>query len=507
MWPFRKKTAPAPEPEQQEPGGFFTTDLGPLVKLPSRPEMIARSVQVAAPAGVAMDSASTLKASLSDSAIPDAQLFWFASQGFIGYTACALIAQHWLVDKACSMTGRDAIRMGYEIDGADERVLDALKKADKRHGINATMREFIHMGRVFGVRVAIFKVQSTDPEYYEKPFNLDGVAPGSYRGIAQVDPYWVIPELDAGALANPDSLHFYEPAFYRIGSQRYHRSHLAIYIPHPVADMLKPTYQYGGVSVPQRIYERVYAAERTANEAPQLAMTKRLTGLNVSDAALANPEALGEKLQEWIAYRDNYGVKVMGEGEAISQFDTALGDLDTVIMSQYQLVAAIANVPATKLLGTVPKGFNSTGDYELETYRNELESIQANDLTPLLERHHALVMRSEIAPRLKIEPVPTTVDWRALDSPTAAEWATINKTRAETDQILVNTGAIDGLDIRRRVAADKDSDYYGLKEDDLLLEEPDGPEGEVQREATGMGGEAAAGAIQGPPPAPVSSSV
>ncbi len=35
-------------------------------------------------------------------------------------------------------------------------------------------------------------------------------------------------------------------------------------------------YNYFGVSVPERIYERVYASERTANEAPQLAMTKRL---------------------------------------------------------------------------------------------------------------------------------------------------------------------------------------------------------------------------------------
>lgn len=507
MWPFKKQAVQDAEP-RQESAGFFSTDLGPLLKLPSRTKMLARSLQVAMPSGgVAMDSAVSLKAGLSDSSMPDAQLFWYASQGFIGYTACALIAQHWLVDKACSMTGRDAIRQGYEIGGADENVLEALKKADKRHGINATMREFINMGRVFGVRVAIFKVDSTDPEYYEKPFNFDGVTPGSYRGIAQVDPYWVTPELDAGSLSSPDSLHFYQPTFYRIGTQRYHRSHLAIYIPHPVADLLKPSYQYGGVSVPQRIYERVYASERTANEAPQLAMTKRLTGLNVSDAALANPEKLAEKLEEWIAYRDNYGVKVLGDGEVLSQFDTALGDLDTVIMSQYQLVAAIANVPATKLLGTVPKGFNSTGDYELETYRNELESIQSNDLTDFLERHHALVMRSEIAPRLKIEPVQTTIDWRPLDSPTAEQWATINKTKAETDVLLSQVGAIDGLDVRRRVAADKDSDHYGLAEDDLLGDLDDGEEGSVQPETPAVGGEATERPVQGISPAAVSGGV
>ena len=60
-------------------------------------------------------------------------------------------------------------------------------------------------------------------------------------------------------------------------------------------------------------------------------------------------------------------------------------------MSQYQLVAAAANVPATKLLGTTPKGFNATGEYEEASYHEELESIQANDLSRLLARHHLCV--------------------------------------------------------------------------------------------------------------------
>jgi phage-related protein (TIGR01555 family) len=480
MWPFdRKDKAPSP------PAGaasVFSTDLGPLVTRPSAAQVMQVAFKLPTACGSAMDNAPVLKPGMAGTQIPDAQLGWYASQGFIGYAACALIAQHWLADKACSMTGRDAIRQGYEINGDNPEAIELIKKADKRRGVNATMREFIHMGRVFGIRIALFKVQSTDPEYYEKPFNLDGVTPGSYQGITQVDPYWITPELDASALQDPASLYFYEPSFYRIGGQRYHRSHMAIYIPHPVADVLKPGYQYGGVSVPQRIYERVYAAERTANEAPQLAMTKRLTTFKVPDAALGNPQKVAEVLQGVIENRDNFGVWTIGPDDTVSQIDTSLADLDAVIMSQYQLVAAIANVPATKLLGTTPKGFNPTGNYEEASYREELESIQTNDLTPLLERHHALVMRSDVAPRLNIAPIQTTVDWRPLDSPTAEQWTSLNKTKAETDKVLFDTGAIDGADIRRRVAADKDSDYYGLEEEliDAGKTDEDPPEVGVQ---------------------------
>ncbi|UVE47599.1 DUF1073 domain-containing protein [Pseudomonas chlororaphis] len=482
MWPFKSK-----EPEREAPSksaSVFSTDLGPQVNRRKSANILAGAVKAPVVSGSAMDGVSALKMGIVGSVVPDAQLEWYASQGFIGYAACAIIAQHWLVDKACSQTGKDAIRNGYEINCENKDAIKAIKAADKRRNINASMREFIRMGRVFGIRVAIFKIDSTDPEFYEKPFNLDGVTPGSYRGIAQVDPYWVMPELDAAAIQDPASLKFYEPTFYQIGKQRYHRSHLAIYIPHPVADMLKPGYQYGGVSVPQRIYERVYASERTANEAPQLAMTKRLITFRVPDAALMNQEKLAAVLQDVNENMSNFGVWAIGQDDNVSQNDTSLADLDNVIMSQYQLVASIANVPATKLLGTTPKGFNATGESEAEDYREELESIQTNDLTQLLERHHAIQMRSDIAPKLGIKPLPTTVDWRPLDSPTADEWANINKTKAETDKLLFDTGAVDGMDVRRRVAGDKDSDYYGLSEE--LIDA-----GETDEEAAEVGGPAA----------------
>ena len=458
---WRKKQQPAPEAVAPEPRTLFSTDSFPMMEAAPLPTIIRQKVGVH---GEAMDSAGLTSDAMHVAGIPEAQFGWYASQGFIGYQACAILAQHWLIDKACSMPARDAVRTGYEVDAPDERIVEAIRKADKRHNIDATMREFIHMARVFGIRVAIFKVDSTDPEYYEKPFNLDGVTPGSYRGISQVDPLWMSPLLTGQSVGDPANMRFYEPTFYLINGQKYHHSHLCICTPYPVSDILKPSYQYGGISLPQRIYERVYAAERTANEAPQLAMTKRLTVFKTNMiAAVSNLSNFDNAMRRWAQWRDNYGVKIADmQDEDIQQFDTGLADLDATIMTQYQLVAAIANVPATKLLGTTPKGFNSTGDYEAASYREELESIQSNDLQRLLDRHHALVMRSEVAPALGIEPVNVTATWRPLDSPTAAEWAAIGLQKAQAAQIYASLGAIDGMDVREQLKVDKNSDYFGL---------------------------------------------
>ena len=469
MWPRKPKPEPATATEQRQ--GLFSTDFSGINPPSNQNVTVLR--QAIPNAGEAMDSAVMLSDAGQVAGIPESQFGWYASQGFIGYQACAILAQHWLIDKACSMPARDAIRQGYEINCDNAEAIEVLKKSDKRHNINGVMSEFVRMGRVFGVRVAIFRVDSTDPEYYQKPFNIDGVTRGSYRGVSQVDPFWCSPILTNSSLIDPASQRYYEPEFWLIGGTKYHRSHLAIFIPNPVSDLIKPTYQYGGVSVPQRIYERVYAAERTANEAPQLAMTKRLTVLKVNAAAFySDLQKAYNNLMEWVGLRDNFGVKVIDkENEDVSQFDVSLADLDSVIMTQYQIVAAIACVPATKLMGTTPKGFNSSGEYEEASYREELESIQTNDLTPLLERHHACALRSA-----GFDGVESSVDWNPLDSPTAEEWATINKTKADTAAVYAGIGAIDGVDVRGQITKDKTSDFYGLAEIDDSLPPTDEPE-------------------------------
>lgn len=490
---FSKPPAPpaaAPVDDTPErPASFFTTDLDTDGTLNPAQRLAALSAR-AFPATVfdskvvnadgsklatfAQDSSegdSSIKAlyRLNQVGIPEVQANWYGSQGFVGYQLCALLAQNWLINKACLIPARDAIRKGYKFtvnDGTelDPKVLDALAKANKRHRLNQNLVQFVKMGRVFGVRVAFCKVDSSDEDFYVKPFNADSITPGSYRGIVQVDPYWIIPELTSAGASDPSAIDFYEPTYWIINGKRYHKSHLIIMRGPEVADILKPSYLYGGLSVPQMIYERVYAAERTANEAPQLALTKRAMIFYTDTAkALADQGKFTDRLRTWAAFRDNYGIKIADkDGDKIEQHDTSLADLDAVIMTQYQIVAAAANIPATKLLGTAPKGFNSSGSYEEDSYHEELESLQVNDMEPLVDRHNLCVIRSEIAPRFGIAPFSVDCTWEPLDSVSSKEAADVNKTKAETDKLLVDMGAIDGGEVRARLSGDELSGHNGL---------------------------------------------
>ena len=414
--------------------------------------------------------------------LPYIQLAWYCAQGFIGYQICALISQHWLIDKIITMPARDAMRHGYEIgtsddDEIDPKIISYIKKRDKELRVKQNCVELVRFNRMFGIRIAMFVIDTEDDQFYQKPFNIDGVKPGSYRGISQIDPYWITPELDFQAGANPAAIHFYEPTWWRVNGQRIHRSHLIVLRNGQVADILKPSYLYGGVSVPQKISERVYAAERTANEAPQLALTKRTSVWKMDIAQAIAQQTLFEQKMAWFSQtRDNFGVKAIGLDDEVQQLDTSLTDFSDTIDKQYAIACAAGDCPVNKVMGTSESGMGggAAGGYDEGSYHELLESIQENDCQPLVERHHLLLMKSEIVPKFKKD-FEIEILWNPTDSPTAKEQAELNGLKATTAKTLVEAGIIDGQDGRTVLVADKDSGYTTL-EDDL----PEGIEGEPE---------------------------
>ena len=509
---------PAEEPKLRPPASAFTTDFdlegfddlmweellrksfqilpADFKKVDLEGKLTTNSVYSNAAPSIgtfAMDSPSESGAfalsSINDtgsSTIPYAQLAWYASQGFIGYQICAMLGQHWFIDKVCTIPARDAMRHGYEIgtdtdDEIDPKILAFVRKRDKAFGIKQNCVEFVRFNRMFGIRIALPVIETNDKNYYLKPFDIDTVKPDSYKGIAQIDPYWITPELDSMGAANPASIHFYEPTWWRVNGVRIHRSHLIIIRNGQVADILKPTYFYGGIPIPQKIAERVYAAERTANEAPQLALTKRTTYAKIDlTQALANFPNFIKNMNLFARLRDNFGVKFGNLTDEMQQFDTALTDLDTTIMTQYTIACGASDCPSAKVMGTSPKGgLGSEGDYDTDSYHEFLETLQMNDMQPLLERHHMLLLASEVRPKFgsKVpadwEPV---IIWNAVDTPTAKERAEINEIESRTGNNLVNSGAIDGVDERTRLEQDKDSGYNGLADREPEVEDLSGEE-------------------------------
>lgn len=467
------------QPKESTKETFATYDLPDI----NRNEYLAKSIQrthlniksIQSSGSFAMDSACCPSTDKLNNAynisapVDDIIYTFYATQCFIGFQACSVLTQNWLINKACSLPAKDAIRPNYTLNykvPADEVIdndfLTEIKDVsdDKtKYNIREVARLFAEKKRQFGQILAFPIIDGVD---YSLPFNIDAVKPNSYKGMTVVDPVWYAAELDSDAISDPSSLNYFRPTYFRMpDGKKIHYSWCLFNLNGEVPDVLKPTYYWGGYPVPQLIYKRVYAAEKTANEAPMLAMSKRLlvTDINVA-AAVTNQKETQDKINALINFRDNFGVVTKRPNENIQQIDTSLTDFDEVIMTQYQLVAAASAVPASKLIETQPKGFNSNGEYEDNQYKMLLASIQEDDLSPLMEFHYQLLCKSKFGLTRYF-----TVKFDEIDTPTEKERAEINEIQARTDATLVQAGVIAPDEVRQKLINDENSGYNGIDEE------------------------------------------
>lgn len=406
---------------------------------------------------------------------------YFARQGFIGFNNCAVIAQDWLVNKCVALPCEDAISIDYDINLCDEEVTDEdentisqLKNIsnNQKYHINHTCKLFAINKRKFGQALCYPIIDGAD---YSIPFNMDVVEPNSYKGMVVIEPIWVTPILDVEATTDPTSPRYYQPTWFRLPSgQLIHHSWFIFNTYGEISDILKPTYFFGGYPLPQLLYEHVYAAHKTAKEAPMLAQSKRLNYMDGNTNALVADSCKLKQtldLMSWV--RNNWGWVIKNKNQTIGQLDTSLADFDAVTMLGYQIVAAISGVQSARLLETSPKGWQSSGSLEDKNYSKTLESIQKLDYTPILELHFKLLVKSHFGLDKKY-----TVIFDPIDNPTEKEQAEIREINSRTDATYINAGVVSAEEVRGVLRADEKSGYNALSEEmegEPLLDDEDDP--------------------------------
>ena len=407
--------------------------------------------------------------------ISDSILSYYASKGFMGYQCYAILGQNKWISKAICMPVKDALRPGFiftkeekenenSIEDNAEEIIKRFEEVSDEMNFNKKLEQWLIDCRQFGVAYALPIID--DPEWdLSKPFNIDGVKPGTYKGIKVIDPFWIRPALTSQSAYDVSSINFFVPDFYMIGNnQAIHKSHLIKIVFKEVPDILKPTYYYGGMSLTQMIYEQVFLAEQTSKEAPKLVQNKRLLIMSGSmEEAVRNTARFENKLKALLEARNNYGVYLTDINENVQQIETSLMEFPELISNQYLLIAGIAEIPYTKFLGTTPKGFNATGEYEMKSYIQMLKSIQEN-FSPLLRRHIELLSMSLYGEKQDI-----SFKFNEIDMPTEQENAQVNAVQTQTINSLLESGIISSEEARKWLKMDENSGFSWI--DDELPED------------------------------------
>lgn len=149
-----------------------------------------------------------------------------------------------------------------------------------------------------------------------------------------------------------------------------------------IANTIKPLFNYLGISLTQLMQPYTSNAETVREAIAELMLRFRTDYITTSSENISNEEYLARiKFNNFS--KNNLSTLLLSENETLNQVTTSLSGFDNIISQAYELVVASSRIPATRLMGMSPRGFNATGESDLKHFYELIKQFQAV-LKPIL---------------------------------------------------------------------------------------------------------------------------
>lgn len=393
--------------------------------------------------------------------------------GFLGYPYLAQLTQRPEYRRISEIRAQEATRKWIKFKGGDEAKMGELMDAIKGFRLQETFRELAEHDGFFGRgQIYIDTGDSDNSEELDKPLLMvtAKIPKDGDLSFRTIEPIWTYPgTYNSSQPWKPD---FYKPSAWYVNGQIFHASRLLTIVGRPVPDILKPIYQFGGVSTSQLLKPYVDNWIRTRQSVSDLihAFSVMILSTNMSQTLSGGgAQVLELRAQLFNQFRDNLGLMLVDKNsEEFSNVSTPLSQLPELLNQSQEQLCSVSGIPIIKLLGKSPGGLNGNSDGEIDTFNIEINSYQeTNFRVPLQTCIEAVMLNVFGAIDEDIQ-----FDFEALGDADEVEESDIRKKNAETDQIYINAGVISEDEARLRIAEEDSGLYNGL---DLAGEAPGPP--------------------------------
>lgn len=263
---------------------------------------------------------------------------------------------------------------------------------------------------------------------------------------------------------NPMADSYYNPTAWYVMGNKVHASRLLLFVGRPLPNILKPAYNFGGMSMSQLALPYVQNWLSTREHVNRLIENFSITGLKTNMSAALNGDSgddIISRAELYNAQRDNQGMFVIDfDTEDMFQHNVPLTTLDALQAQAQEHMSSISSIPLIVLFGISPTGLNASSEGEIRVWydyiRDYQESLFRENLTKVIE----IIQLSKFG-QVDRE---ITFDFVSLWEPNAVELEQARKSSAETSQIYFDMGVIGAEEIRSKLSKDPDSDYAGLPE-------------------------------------------
>ena len=468
MWPFRKSEVP-PAPESKSTFTSLAQALSLAAEHIDRPSYPLCAPKL--PPGVVPEGE---KAAIAmDSDIPGVQAnyqYMMGARDFIGFpgyqylsmlstraeyrafaeTHSTELTREWITLNSTETAGKKT----------KEKVTELTQFLDEIH-LRKIIQTCSQHEYYFGRGQIFLDIEGADKAI---PLILDSrtIKRDSFKGVCTVEPMWTSP-LDYNAL-DPTSPTFYRPPKWWMLSQPVHASRLLTVITRPLPDILKPAFNFSGMSMSQLVEPYVDNWLRTRQSVADLinnfsiivlkTATQQMLQGNSDDAV-----SVFQRIKLFVTTRSNKGVMVLDNAtEELQQIAVPLGGIADLQTKSLELLCYVGHEPAVILMGIQPSGLNASSEGELSAHYNWIAANQESFYRQPIE---TVLKVAQLSKYGEIDPDITFV-FNPLKQADPKELAEIRTANGATAVAYIDRGVLDPSEERERLARDSESGYQGL---------------------------------------------
>lgn len=426
--------------------------------VPVPDDLFARPVPPAGvlPAGLAMDSLPAVTG-LANWGL--ASLF-HEGLAFPGYAYLAELAQRPEYRHMAEIWAEHATRKWIKLTGPDEDRLGAIEAEFDRLNVRAVFQEADMTDGLFG-RSHIYLDFGDGERSQRLMADVRKVTPARpLKALRVVEPMWVYPgQYESMDPLDPDH---YRPRYWYVQGRTVADSRFLTFTRHPVPDMLKPAYAFGGQSYTQLAKPYVDNWLRTRQSVSDVTSAFSQMVLHTDMSVILNNgphESLFGRVDMFNRTRDNRGTMVIDkDSEDLTNVTTPLSGLDDLQAQSQEQLSSVARIPLSIYLQVTPQGLNASSEGEIRSFYADVTAHQEKDYRPNLQRLLELVqlgLDGTIDPDVKFTFEPL---WEM----SAVDAATVRDKRADTDKKYVDMGAVSNDEVREFLREEDGGPYQGV---------------------------------------------
>lgn len=314
-------------------------------------------------------------------------------------------------------------------------------------GLWDKINETIKWSRLYGGAVAVMLIEGQDPS---TPLRPETVGPDQFKGLLVLDRWMVEPSLENLVKDFGPSLGL--PKFYRVTADAPALPRMTVHYSRVLRmeGVQLPYWQrvqenLWGISVLERIYDRMIAFDSATTGAAQLVYKSYIRTLKIKglrQVVAAGGQALAGLNKYTDMMRRFQGIEGMTMIDGDDEFNTneasSFSGLSDALQHFGEQLSGALGIPLVRLFGQSPSGLNSTGESDLRMYYDGIKQKQEKTLKTPLTLMYRLLGQSL---GLNI-PEEFAIKFNPLWQLSEAEKATVAKTTVETVSAALTDGLI-----------------------------------------------------------------